>query len=1122
MALMRCPQCGFENRDRVRFCEDCGTRLELFCPACQAPILPGRRFCGQCGQPLGGPAPSPLFASPERYTPPHLAEKILTSRAALEGERKQVTVLFADVKGSLELLADRDPEDARALLDPVVERMMEAVHRYEGTVNQVLGDGIMALFGAPVAHEDHAVRACYAALAMQAAMRRDAEAMRRTHGVEVQIRVGMNSGEVVVRAIGNDLHMDYSAIGQTTHLAARMEQLAAPGTIRLTGTTLRLAEGFVQVQALGPVPVKGIGEPVEVFELAGVTPTRTRMQASARRGLTRFVGRLAELDQLGQALARVRDGRGQVRALIGEPGVGKSRLLWEFTRSHRTQGCLVLETGAASYGRATAYRPVVDLLQAYFESVGHDDRRLAETITGKVLTLDRALEPILPPLLALMNVPVEDAGWWGAEPPARRARTLEAVKRLLLRESENQPLLLVFEDLHWVDPETQAVLDALVDDLPGARILVLASYRPEYQHSWGRRPYFAQLRIEPLPPERAEELLEALVGDDPGLRDFTRVLIERTEGNPFFLEECVRTLVETGVLSGQRGRYRLATAQASTEVPRSVQAVLAARIDRLRADDKRLLQTAAVVGKDVLFVLLQAIADLPEPELRHGLSRLQAAEFLYEQSLFPELEYTFKHALTHDVAYASVLQERRRAIHARVVDAIERLFAERPGEHIEQLGHHALRGEVWDKALHYVRQAGARAFARSANREALGWFEQALGALARLPESPDTRELAIDLRLDLRSALGALGETAKVFECLTEAGRLAEALGDPRRIARVSGHLTNFYGVVGEYGRALEAGRRTLAIGEALGDPRIGIVAGHYVAAAHYFRGDYREAVELHRRNLTLIQGDLLTERFDVAIFPAVACRTHLAGCLAELGEFAEGLEHAQAAVELAAALKHPLSQIFADLARGYLLWWKGDLADAIAPLEHGLMLCRTSDTPILFPAIGAVLGSAYAVSGRLQEGIALLERAVEVTNAMRVVAGASLILGQLGHGYLVAGREDEATKVTGHAVELARQRGERGWEAASLRILADVHSQRDTPEVEPARATYLQAVALAETLGMRPLLARCHLGLGALGRRCGQAGDAREHLTIAGGLFRAMEMHAWAARATAELEALG
>jgi class 3 adenylate cyclase len=404
-------------------------------------------------------ASSALAETPARapltYTPPYLAEKILTSRSALEGERKQVTVLFADLKGSMELLADRDPEEARQLLDPVLERLMAAVHRYEGTVNQVLGDGIMALFGAPVAHEDHAIRACYAALHMHEAIGRYAEELRRQQGLDVQIRVGLNAGEVVVRAIGNDLHMDYTAVGQTTHLAARMEQLARPGTALLTADTLRLVEGYVEVKPLGPVPVKGLLEPVEVYELLRAGPVRSRLQAAVARGLTRFVGRDTELEHLRQALARAGAGHGQVVAGVGEAGVGKSRLLYEFTQSHHIHGWLLLASHAVSYGKATAYLPVLDLLKGYFQIESHDDaRRIREKVMGKLLTLDRALEPTLPAFLALLEVPVDDQQWQAFDPPQRRQRTLEALKRLLLRESQEQPLLLVCEDLHWIDGET--------------------------------------------------------------------------------------------------------------------------------------------------------------------------------------------------------------------------------------------------------------------------------------------------------------------------------------------------------------------------------------------------------------------------------------------------------------------------------------------------------------------------------------------------------------------------------------------------------------------------------------------------------------------------------------------
>jgi class 3 adenylate cyclase len=691
--------------------------------------------------PASAPAETPAQA-PLTYTPPYLAEKILTSRSALEGERKQVTVLFADLKGSMELLADRDPEEARQLLDPVLERMMAAVHRYEGTVNQVMGDGIMALFGAPIAHEDHAVRACYAALRMQEAVKQYAAEVQRRHGVPIHMRVGLHAGEVVVRSIGNDLHMDYTAVGQTTHLAARMEQMAMPGSILITPTVLGLVEGFVQVKALGALPVRGLRDPVEVYEVTGAGMVRSRLQAAAARGLTRFVGRQAELTTLQQALAQASAGHGQVVALVGEAGVGKSRLVYEYTHSHRTQGWRVLESASVSYGKATPYLPVMDLLKRYCHVDDSDDgRTIRAKVTGQVLTLDETLQDTGPALLTLLDALPDDSPFLTLDPPQRRQRTLDALKRVLLRESQVQPLLLVFEDLHWIDTETQALLDGLVESLPTARLLLLVNYRPEYQHSWGSKTYYTQLRLDPLPPASADKFLQALLGDDPSLGPLKQLLIERTEGNPFFLEESVRTFVETGVLVGEPGAYHLVQALPTIEVPATVQAVLAARIDRLPPEDKRLLQTAAVIGTDVSFTLLHAIADMSEETLPRGLAHLQAVEFLYEAQLFPEQEYTFTHALTHEVAYGSLLLERRRVLHRRIVEALEALYPDRLAEHVEQLTHHALRGEVWDKALAYCRQAGAKAMTCSANREAVVCFEQALAACPRIKTSSSFRNV---------------------------------------------------------------------------------------------------------------------------------------------------------------------------------------------------------------------------------------------------------------------------------------------------------------------------------------------------------------------------------------------
>ena len=444
---------------------------------------------------------------PDSYTPKHLAEKILTSKPALEGERKQVTVLFADLKGSMELLADRDPEEARKLLDPVLEHMMEAVHRYEGTVNQVMGDGIMALFGAPLAHEDHAVRACYAALRMQESVKRYAEGVQREHGVTIRIRVGLNSGEVVVRAIGSDLHMDYTAVGQTTHLAARMEQLADAGAILLTHETLTLAEGFVHVTSLGPMAVKGLTAPVEVYELTGVSAARSRLQAAATRGLSRFVGRDAEIEQLRRAVDLARQGRGQVAAAVGAPGVGKSRLTFELTHSPQFEGWLMLQAGAVSYGKGTSYLPVIDLLKTYFRIGDRESpHEIREKVTGRLLLLDRALEATLPAILALLDVSGDDPQWQALDPPQRRQRMLDAVKRLLLREAQVQPLLVIFEDLHWIDSETQA-----------------AAGQPRRKPAAGAAPALRQLPAPVRAPLGQQDLLHSAPARSAASRECGRV-----------------------------------------------------------------------------------------------------------------------------------------------------------------------------------------------------------------------------------------------------------------------------------------------------------------------------------------------------------------------------------------------------------------------------------------------------------------------------------------------------------------------------------------------------------------------------------------------------------------------
>jgi class 3 adenylate cyclase/tetratricopeptide (TPR) repeat protein len=1059
--------------------------------------------------------------SPQAYTPSHLTDKILAARPALAGERKLITVLFADLKDSTELIRGLDPEAAQQLLDPAIHHMMDAVHRFQGIVNQVLGDGIMALFGAPIAHEDHALRACYAALAMQAAMRAYTDEVRRTRGLELRMRVGLNSGEVVVRAIGNDLHMDYSAVGETTVLAARMEQTATPGTIRLSAATLRLVEGLVQVAALGPVPVKGLAEPVEVFELVGASHLRRRLQAAAVRGLTPFVGRQHELAALYQALAQAQAGHGQVVALVGEAGVGKSRLVYEVVHSHRTHGWRVLESASVSYGKATPYFPVIDLLKPYCQiDEGYDARTIRARVTGQILTLDETLQDILPALLALMDVLPDDSPFTHLDPAQRCQRTLEALRRVLLRESQVQPLLLVFEDLHWIDSETQALLDRLIESLPTAHLLLLVNYRPEYQHGWGSKTYYTQLRLDPLPPASAEVFLAGLLGDDPSLAPLLPLLMARTAGNPFFLEESVRTLIETAALVGTPGAYRLAAPLQELPVPATVQAVLAARIDRLAPEEKGLLQTAAVLGTDVSFALLRAIADVPEAALHCSLAHLQAAEFLYETRLFPEPEYTFKHALTHEVAYGSLLLERRRGLHARLVAAIEALApaqgtegtSGRSRDQVERLAHHALRGEVWDKAVTYCQEAGVRAYDHAAFREAVIYFEQALQALAHLPESSDTSVLAIDIRLTLGDVLTQLGEEGRRLALLGEAETLARALDDWARLARVLAGMALIRRITGDLDGALAASRQALDLAVALGDRALQAQASLILGNVYNAIGDFGQAAELLRRNVEAADRRSGTSSRDVRI----ESQALLARTLGALGGVTEGRRHAEEALRLATREGRGATPIIVHAFSSRLYLDQGDLEQAIRVCEQGLALSRASGSRNLLAAIIGGLGYAYALQGRLAEGRALLEEAVRESTSRG--ARRAVLWIWLSEGCRLEGHGVEALQHTRQALDLARRQKDRGDEALALHQFGIVHAHADPPDVVQAEVHYQQALVLAKELGMRPLQAHCHHGLGRLYGQTGRGEQARAALATAIALYRDMDMTFWLPQAEAAL----
>ncbi len=1086
------------------------------CADCGAQHRPGARFCEKCGGPLTPDRDLAIPASgAERVGP-----SVRPSERAREAERKHVTILFADVRGSLELLGDRDPEEVRSILDPVLECMMDAVHRYEGVVNQVMGDGIMALFGAPHAQEDHAIRACYAALAMQDSVRRYAEAVRAADAVDIQVRVGLNSGEVVARAMSSDLQLDYTAVGQATHLASRMEQLAHPGSILLTAETLRLAEGYVLVKPMGPTPIKGLGRLLQVYELTGTGPARSRLQVREAHGLSRFVGRDLEVEQLRRAFDRVEAGHGQVVAVVGEPGAGKSRLIYEVASARRAGSWLFLDAAALSYGRGRTYLPVIKLLEAYFQIDRRDDvRRIVDNVQERVLALDEQLRPAIPALLALLDAPVDDPDWFGLPAARRRRQTLDAITRLVLRESLARPVCVVVEDLHWIDSETQAVLDDLVESLASARVLLLVSYRPEYEHGWGSKGVYSQIRIDPLTAESADALLDALLGPDEALRPFKRLLIERTGGNPFFLEECVRALAETGALDGAPGAYRVARAVTTIQVPATVHPVLAARIDRLPLEDKTLLETAAVVGKDVPLALLAAIEEVPEEMLHRRLARLRSAELLYPTRLFPDVEYTFRHALIHDVAYTNLLHPKRRALHIKIVQTIEQLAGERVSEHVERLAYHARAGELWDKAARYLRQAGTKAFAHSANREAVAWFEQALAALKRVPETPATLADACDLHLGLRNALTLLGDHQRTLMHLREAQALAERIGDRRRLGRALSFEVNCLLLLGQHDAAVEVGRTARAVAVELADMALQTVTDMYVGRAVFHLGDFGRAIEIFSAIAGALSGELARDHLGVPVLPSVFARSHLVESFAEVGRFDEAARVADEAIAIAETVNHPDTLFWAYRAGGLHHLARGDIARASESLERAHVVCRTHDMASSLTRISAELALAWALAGRIPEAVKMAERAVQEASERKQAMTYSKVLQLLGEVYLLAGRVDEAGDAAMQALELFRFQRERGHEAGTTRLLGDVRARQGA--ADRAESDYHAASALASELAMRPLAARCDAALGRLLSRIGRRDAAVEPLRRARAEFGAMSMRDDLARVEADLTAL-
>jgi len=1088
---------------------------------------------------------------PITYTPVHLADRI-RSVSVTDGERKTITALFADLKGSTTLIEGLDPEEARTVIDPALQLMMDAVHQYEGFVAQALGDGIFALFGAPLAHEDHPQRALYAALRMQDTMRRYADALRQQGYPPLLMRVGLNTGEVVLRSIRkDDLHADYVPVGHSTNLAARMEQLATPGSIVVSAYTHRLTDGYFTFKDLGATQIKGVTDALNIYELLGVGQLRTRLQVSASRyGLTRFVGRRQEMEQLQRALEQAKAGQGQVVGTVGEPGLGKSRLFHEF-KLLSLGGCLVLEAYSAPHGKAPAYLPVIELLKDYFDIHSQDDeRKRREKVTGKVLNLDHSLEVTLPYLFGLFGIEEPHSPLQRMDSQIRRRRTFEALKKLFLRESLNQPLVLIFEDLHWIDEETQGFLDMLSESLASARILLLTNYRPEYRHEWGQKTYYTQLRLAPFGKVEAEEFLDVLLGaysspqpssqrglgeesplpleerdrvrgQENNLHALKQLILDKTQGTPFFMEEIVQELKEQRVLLDV-GTRRTVPLPQDLRIPTTVQAVLAARIDRLAPDEKTLLQQFAVIGRQFPLSLVRQVISQPEAELYRLLASLQHKEFLYEQPSFPESEYIFKHALTQEVAYGTVLQEQKKQLHERTAQAIEVLFASQLEDHYGELAHHYRRSGNIQKAVAYLHLAGHQAVQRSANSEAIQYLTLALKLLKALPSTFERVQQELTLSLLLGGSLlvtkgyaaPELGATYK------RARELCRQMGETPQLFAALWGLWLFYNVRAEYKAGRELGEQLFRLSHDLQDPTL-LPYAHYALGLSFFPlGQFTLAREHLEQALT--HHSLLKHRPSVFLYgqdPGVTSLSFLAWISWIEGYMDRALEKIREALALAQELAHPYSWSFALVNASWLHRHRRETQEVLG--YTGMLIPLADENGFsLFRAIGtAHQGWAMIAQNPGGKGIAQIRQSLAALTSTGARTFESDYLALLAESYRVMGWEEKGRSVLAEAFKTVNKTGECWYEAELYRlkgelILEDSGWRLETSSASPqapslkpqisqeAEGYFLKAIDIAQKQQAKSWELRATTSLARLWRVQGKTNEAHNLLAPVYGWF--------------------
>ncbi|MGV7222981.1 MAG: adenylate/guanylate cyclase domain-containing protein [Nitrospinales bacterium] len=1118
---MLCPKCQFDNADGMNFCGKCGTKLERFCPQCNFANQCEYEFCGKCGNSLSfssGTASKELsfddkLAKIQKYLPKGLTGKILSQRDKIQGERKQVSVMFCDMEGFTPLTEKLGPDDAYAIMDQIYKILIHKVHEFEGTVNEMTGDGIMALYGAPIALEDAPQRAIRSSLSIHREMAKFNEKLKQEkyNIPPLKMRVGVHTGPVVVGTLGNDLRVEFKAVGDTVNIASRMEGIAEPGTTYISEDTFKLTEGFFRVEALGERQIKGKKEPIKVYRVIAPSTRKTRFDVSAERGLTPFLGRNREFELLIDSFERCKNYKGQAISIVSEAGLGKSRLLYEFRKAVACENVTFLEGKCLSYSTNTAYHPFIDILKSNFNIIDDDtDLEIIEKVKQGLKILGINESSTLPYVLDLLSAKDSGIDKTILSPEKIKVRILESLKRILLKIAEMRTLVIAVEDLHWIDKSSEEALKQFLDTIPGARVFLIFTYRPEYFHTWGHRSYHSQVNLNRLSSRECLSMVTHLLDAAEIDIDLQELIIEKTEGVPFFVEEFVKSLKDLKIINKKNQKYSLVKYVQNVVIPSTIQDVIMARVDSLPEESKHLLQIGSVAGREFNHDLIRRITELPDEDLLSYLSTLKESELIYESGIYPGSTFIFKHALTQEVAYNSLLIKKRKEIHEKIGKVIEVLYSERLEECYEILAHHYALSEDQEKAYRYLKLSGDKAYLFHANWEAYRYYREAIVLCNHLPQTESVKRKGVEARFCLFSPAMVLGFPEDALQFFIEGADESRKLGESRRAAEFEARLASVYATKGKLILAAQHGEQCFEEAERFADLDLMAEAARNLCFAYTFHGAFRKVLILTSKVISLIEKENKHEIYGRSGSSHGRLSVWAGVALGYLGRFGEGIASCEKARRAATKYSNTAGIGFSEMIMGIISNVKGDGNAAVEHLKRAREIYERSNATVNLGTTWANQGYALMLQGDPESGQEHAQQGLDIAIKAGIPYYLPSIHTILGECNLRLRDTEKAFFHGKESLRLARLHQERHAEGQALMLLGRIHALFDSPESQHMESLLQKSMSIFKDLGTRPHYALAHLYLCQSYTEHGQTEKAREHLKTAADMFRKMGMGYW------------